>query len=150
MEKSLSQYVERPVTRPVNLPATESKRAVDMTAEFYEIKKRDEFLVARMGDQVVTHLLWPEKYLNLPAGVIQARREKDTLILSAKVFIKDVALSVPETSGAVFSDNFFNLIPGEEKRVKIIASMGGKFLQIQGVNSARAPLVMELPPKVVE
>ena len=89
---------------------------------------------------MVTHLLWPEKYLKLPEGVIQARWDKDTLILSAKVFIKDVALSVPETSGAVFSDNYFNLIPGEERRVKIIAGMGGKSLQIQGVNSARVTI----------
>ena len=128
------------ITRPVDLPATESMRAVDLTAEFYEIKKRDEFLVARIGEQVVTHLLWPEKYLKLPEGVIQARWDKDTLILSAKVFIKDVALSVPATSGAVFSDNYFNLIPGEERRVKIIAGMGGKSLQIQGVNSARVTI----------
>ena len=124
------------ITRPVDLPATESIRAVDLTTEFYEIKKRDEFLVARIGDQAVTHLLWPEKYLKLPEGVIQARWDKDTLILSAKVFIKDVALTVPATSGAVFSDNYFNLIPGEERRVKIIAGLGGKSLQIQGVNSA--------------
>jgi TRAP-type uncharacterized transport system substrate-binding protein len=43
-------------------------------------------------------------------------------------------------AGAVFSDNYFNLIPGEEKRVKIIADMGGKSLQIQGVNSSRVTL----------
>ena len=63
-----------------------------------------------------------------------------TLFLSAQVFIKDVALSMPAVTGAVFSDNYFNLIPGEEKRVRIIADMGGKFLQIQGVNSSLVTL----------
>ncbi len=128
------------ITQPVTLAATESKRVVDLTTAFYEIRKRDEFIVARLGEQVVSHLLWAEKFLKLPEGAIQVRREKDTLILSAKVFIKDVALNMPSVAGAVFSDNYFNLIPGEEKRVKLIAHVGGKSLQIQGVNSSMVTL----------
>jgi beta-mannosidase len=128
------------VTQPVALPATASKRVMDLTPAFHEIRRRDEFMVARLGDQVVSHLLGAEKFLKLSDGVIQVRREKDTLIFSAQVFIKDVALSLPAVAGAVFSDNYFNLIPGEEKRVKIIADMGGKSLQIQGVNSSMITL----------
>jgi hypothetical protein len=134
--------MKRRITQPVALAATASKRVVDLTTAFHEIRKRDEFLVARLGDQVTSHLLWAEKFLKLPEGAIQVRREKDTLILSAKVFIKDVALSIPAVAGAVFSDNYFNLIPGEEKRVRIIADMGGKSLQVQGVNSS--PVTLDL------
>ncbi|MBA7536255.1 Beta-galactosidase [subsurface metagenome] len=43
-------------SRRVDLKPSESERVIDLTHEFYEILKRNEFLVARYGDQVKTHL----------------------------------------------------------------------------------------------
>jgi hypothetical protein len=46
-------------------------------------------------------------------------------------------LYIEGTSGAVFSDNYFNLIPGEPKKINIpFLPEGGKTLKIKGVNSS--------------
>ena len=114
----------------------ESKRIINLTFAFNEIGKRDEFFVARLGNKVVSHLLWPEKYLKLKDGDIEASFNNNEIRLSSAVFIKDVALSIPETTGAVFSDNYFNLIPGETKTISIIDRAGGNLVEIKGVNSS--------------
>jgi beta-mannosidase len=126
--------MKKHLSRKVNITSTEAKRVVDLTFEFGEIWKRREFLVARLGDQVVSHLLWPEKFLSLGLGIIQAKVDRDTIILKSNQFIKDVALRIPHTSGAVFSDNYFNLIPGEVKTIQILNKAGGNSLEITGVN----------------
>ena len=61
----------------------------------HEIWKREEFLVARLGNQVVSHLLWPERSLKLKEGEINATVTGDEIILSSPVFIKDVELYTP-------------------------------------------------------
>ncbi|MEI7422294.1 MAG: glycoside hydrolase family 2 protein [Prolixibacteraceae bacterium] len=128
------------IARKVDLPSGASKRIADLTFEFYEIGKRDEFLVARMGSQVVSHLLWPEKYLKLKEAEIKCTVINNEIILSSSVFVKDVAFLIPGTSGAIFGDNYFNLIPGETKKIKIIDSKGGKTLEIKGLNSSKITL----------
>lgn len=127
--------MKKRISRKVDLPSGDSKRIVDLTFEFHEIWKRDEFLVARLGNQVVSHLLWPERSLKLKDGDISATISGDEVILSSPVFIKDVELYLKDTSGAVFSDNFFNLLPGETRKVKILDKRGGKSLEIKGINS---------------
>lgn len=57
--------MKKRIARKVDLQSGASKRIADLTFEFHEIGKRDEFLIARLGKQVVSHLLWPEKYLKL-------------------------------------------------------------------------------------
>ena len=52
------------------------------------------------------------------------------LVLNSDYFLKDVELYLTNTSGAIFNDNYFNLLPGEEKRTKIIDSKNGKTIQI--------------------
>ena len=122
-------------SRWVELKPSESKRIVDLTHEFYEIRKRSEFLVARFDDQVKTHLLWPEKFLKLKNGEIIAQYDNDELILESDTYIKSVELTIPEVSGAVFNDNYFDLFPGQIKRVRIIEQKNGKQIWIKGLNS---------------
>ncbi|MFC2115087.1 glycoside hydrolase family 2 protein [Bacteroidota bacterium] len=127
--------MKKQITRSVNLASSSSKRIVDLAFEFHEIRKRDEFLVARWGDHEVTHLLWPEKFLHLRDAEISVKWEKAELVLNSDRFVKDVELYMTNTSGAVFSDNYFNLIPGEEKRIEIIDSKNGNSIRIKGLNS---------------
>jgi hypothetical protein len=134
--------MKKRISRKVDLPSGESKRIADLTFEFHEIWKREEFLVARLGNQVVSHLLWPERSLKLKEGDISATVKGDEIILSSPVFIKDVELYLQGTSGAIFSDNFFNLLPGEVKKVKILNDQGGKSLEIKGVNSGLETLTL--------
>jgi len=126
----------------VNLQPGQSKRVADLTG-FYDIAKRKEFFVARMGNQIVTHLLWPEKFLILPDTEIKAVKTDEGIILSSAKFVKEVELYLEGASGAVFSDNYFNLIPGELKTVKILNKPdGGKNIIIKGVNSSIISLIL--------
>lgn len=50
--------------------------------------------------------------------------------------MKDVELRCPETSGAVFSDNYFNLVPGQHKTIQRIDSAGTHYVEIKAVNSS--------------
>lgn len=127
--------VKKRCSQWVNLKSSESARIIDLTHEFYEISKRNEFLVARFGKQVKSHLLWPEKYLQLKPGKIKVRYENDQMILQSDTFIKSVVLLIPDVSGAVFSDNYFDLIPGESKQVSIIENKKGKQVNINALNS---------------
>jgi beta-mannosidase len=119
-----------------------SRRVADLI-DFYDINKRREFFVARLGKQVETHLLWPEKYLILPDAEIKAIKTDQGITLSSSKFVKEVELYPEGTSGAVFSDNYFNLIPGESRTIKILFTPeGSKTLRIKGVNSSIATLEM--------
>ncbi len=73
--------------------------------------------------------------LKLMDAKISAKWINGELVLSSDNFVKEVELYITNTSGAIFSDNYFNLIPGEEKSIKIIDSKNGNNVQIKGVNS---------------
>ncbi|MFC2115086.1 glycoside hydrolase family 2 protein [Bacteroidota bacterium] len=118
-----------------DLKSSESKRVIDLSHEFYEILKRNEFLLARYADQVKTHLLFPEKFLKLENGTITATYDNGELMLESDTYIKAVELSIPDVSGAVFNDNYFDLFPGQIKQVSIIEQKDGKQIRIQGLNS---------------
>ena len=120
----------------------QSKRIADLT-DFHDIDKLGAFLVARMGDQIATHLLWSEKYLYLPEAEIRAVKTDQTITLSSAKFVKEVELLIEDTSGAVFSDNYFNLIPGVPLTIKILSlPEGSKTLRIKGVNSSVTKVIL--------
>jgi beta-mannosidase len=124
----------------VNIQPGQSRRVADLTS-FYDIGKRKEFFVARLGNRAVTHLLYPEKYLMLPETEINAIKTDRGITLTSAKFVKGVELYLEGTSGAVFSDNYFNLIPGEAKTIKILFKPeGSKILKIKGVNSLQTSL----------
>ena len=64
---------------------------------------------------------WPNK-LNLPQTKIEQSTTyadgKYTITLKSKHLAKDVFVEIP-TQGAQFTDNFFDLLPGEEKVITI-------------------------------
>ncbi len=124
----------------VELAPSESRRVMDLTHEFYEIVKRREFIEARMADQVKTHLLWPEKYLRLQNGEINAAYQDGALVLQADTFIKAVEISIPGTTGAVFSDNYFDLPPGTPRHISVMEAKGGKEINIKGLNTEEVVL----------
>ena len=118
----------------VEIRAGESKRVIDLT-QFGEIVKRGEYLTGKFGNRTVSQLLWTEKFLSLPDATIVMEKSAGGVVLRSNKFVKDVALSIPNISGAVFDDNYFNLLPGVGKYVKITDSAGGKSIMAKGVNS---------------
>ena len=130
------------VAQKVELKAGEAKRVFDLT-QFGEILKRSEYLTGRFGNQTVSQLLWTEKFLLLPDAKIQIEKASDGIILKSDKFVKEVALVIPNSTGAVFNDNYFNLLPGEAKHVKISDTANGKTLKAKGVNSAEAEVLLD-------
>ena len=92
------------------------------------VRPEEDLIAARLllGDETAAQatLLFVEpKHLYLPPTRIHYRLDESpdgpiTLTLSADKFAKDVRISIPAFDAA-FSDNFFDLLPGWEKSVKI-------------------------------
>ena len=99
-----------------------------------------EYLTGKFGNQTVSQLLWTEKFLSLPEATIVMEKSVGGVVMKSNKFVKDVALSIPNTSGAVFDDNYFNLLPGVGKYVKVTDSAGGESIIAKGVNSNRVEI----------
>ena len=132
--KTFHGILKKRIAKKVELEPGQSGRVIDLTV-FGEMVKRSEFLTARFGGQTVSQLLYPEKFLLLPDAIIKAEKTSGGIVLSSDKFVKDVALSIPGTSGAVFNDNYFNLLPGIKMQVKILDNAGGRKLIVKGINS---------------
>jgi len=85
------------------------------------------------------HYLRNHKELDLPKAKLDVRKdpEKGEITVRTDRFARFVHLDVPG-EGILFSDNFFDLLPGEEKRVKIASLDGGavalEYLTVSAVN----------------
>jgi hypothetical protein len=137
--KSFNGKLSKRVAKKVELKAGEAKRIFDLT-QFGEMLKRNEFLIGRFGNQTVSQLLYIEKSLQLPDANILMERTANGIILKSDKFVKEVALTIPNSSGAVFDDNYFNLLPGEAKHVKILDTANGISIKAKGVNSEEAEI----------
>ena len=79
----------------------------------------------------------------LPDTEIKAVKTDQGITLSSSKFVKGVELYIDGTAGAVFSDNYFNLIPGESKPIRILIKPDcSKTLRMKGVNSALTMLII--------
>lgn len=118
----------------VELQPAVSRRLLYAT-DFGQINLRNEFLQASFNGQTVTYLLIGERYLHLPKPTLSARNYNDIIEVSTDVFARQVTLEIPDTTGAVFEDNFFDLSPGEKRAIRVINKAGGKEVCIHAVNS---------------
>lgn len=70
-----------------------------------------------------------ERQLKFSDGVVKAHVEDDELILSADCFIRCVEIlgtTDGDELGWLFSDNYFDLMPGEVRRVRVLARERGE------------------------
>lgn len=75
-----------------------------------------------------------ERQLKFPDALIQAEIEGDELILSADRFVRCVEIlgaTDGDDLGWLFSDNYFDLMPGEVRRIRILARDHGE-ISIKG------------------
>jgi beta-mannosidase len=90
------------------------------------------------------YLLIGERYLHLPAAHISVRPVAGGVELTTDVFARQVTLAMSGGSaaptGAVFEDNFFDMVPGETRRVAVLRDAGGAALRIHAVNAAPVEL----------
>lgn len=137
--RTFDGVLKKRVAQKTEVNARESRRVIDLT-QFGEIVKRGEYLTGKFGNQTVSQLLWTEKFLSLPEATISMEKTPGGIVLRSTKFVKDVALEIPNTSGAFFDDNYFNLLPGVSKYVKIIDSADGKNITAKGVNSNKVEI----------
>jgi beta-mannosidase len=103
-----------------------SKKYAEMAIEdILKGKSKQEalikFAVIRNGDilaEKIFYLVSP-KDLKLLRSEIAADIEGNKVSLISDVLAKDVFLSFPGISGKIFSDNYFDLLPGQEKTITI-------------------------------
>ena len=122
-----SNEVIREIRKDVAILPDESKviSRLDSFGQF----KRENFLFARLEDKngnvivrtndFVDH----ERYLYFPDAKLELRLENDMLIVSSDRFARCVELSGDNKGdefGWFFQDNFFDLLPGEIKKVKVL------------------------------
>jgi len=122
------------LSRYVHINPGEAERCLDATP-LRTILKNKEFLIAELNDQKVTHLINAERYLHLPQATLQAHMTSDGLEISTDVYARQVTLAFPGVTGAVFSDNYFDLIPGQTRCIRIIHNPGANMLTVSSINA---------------
>lgn len=132
------------LSRFVHVNAGESERALDATP-LRTIRKNEEMLVVKLNDQKACHLLNAERYLHLPQATLDVKVMDDEIEIGTDVFARQVSLVLPGVTGAVFEDNFFDMIPAQKRRIRIHHNPGADSLSVSAINADT--VTMALPRK---
>jgi len=127
----------------VTVKPGEALRALD-TTELGEISLRSEFLHATFTGHDATCLLIGERYLHLPQAHLRVRQENDRIEITSDAFARQVTLQFDGVTGAVFEDNFFDLVPGQKRRLSVVNAAGGTQLAVHALNAE--PLTIPWKP----
>jgi beta-mannosidase len=122
------------VRAEVSVKPGEARRGLNTTA-LGEISLRGQFLHAAFAGHEATHLLTAERYLHLPQAHLTARVVKGHIEIATNAFARQVTLEFDDVTGAVFADNFFDLIPGGKRTIAILKAACGSMLTIRALNA---------------
>jgi hypothetical protein len=118
----------------VKLKPGHAKRCL-VTTDLGPIYLRNEFLHATFGTRQVTYLLIGERYLHLPKAKLTARTIGDKIEITTNVFARTVTLEADGVTGAVFEDNFFDMVPQQKRTIAVINPAGGQTATICALNA---------------
>jgi beta-mannosidase len=121
------------LSRYVHINPGEAERCLDATPLRTIVKNR-EFLIAELNGHIVTHLLNTERYLHLPQAGLDVKVLDDKVEIATDVFARQVTLVFPGVTGGVFEDNFFDMIPAQERRIRIHHNPGANTVTVRAVN----------------
>ena len=119
----------------IEVAAGQSRRCLDLDA-LGPIPLRTEFLEAAFAGHRSLQLLHPVRYLHLPEATLAVRASGEAVEISADGFALQVELQMDDVLGAVFEDNWFDLPPGETRRVPIIRRAGGAGVTVRAWNAS--------------
>lgn len=122
------------LSQDITLDPGQSKRCLCATP-LGMINLTQEFLAARFNGQTCALLLVGERYLKLPKARLSVERTDKGFHVTSDKYARQVCLKIPGTSGAWFSDNWFDLIPGEGKTITILDQAQGQKLRIGALNA---------------
>lgn len=106
-----------------NIPAKSNSTEFAMKLSLDGIKRKNTVIVATLfehGEEIArkTKVLLPDRKLNLKKATITYTLEKDILTIKTDTFVRSVFIDIKDERNPL-SDNFFDLLPGEEKKVKL-------------------------------
>lgn len=122
----------------------QSVRAYD-TVDFGPIPLRTELIRARFNDApAATWTLIAERYLELPQATLTVARDGNRLSVTTDAFARQITFESPDApGGAIFSDNYFDLTPGESVVIELIGETVPREVSIGALNAPRS--VIGLP-----
>jgi len=126
----------------VHVGPGQAKRCL-VTTDLGPIYLRNEFLHATFGDRQASYLLIGERYLHLPNARLTARLAGDGIEITTDAFARTVTLEMDAVTGAVFEDNFFDMAPGQRRRIEVINRAGGRTVTIKALNSKPVPVEID-------
>jgi beta-mannosidase len=106
-----------------------------LTTELGPIYLRNEFLHATFAERDATYLLIGERYLHLPKAKLAARVLGGKIEITTNLFARTVTLEADGVTGAVFEDNFFDMILGQKRTIEIINPAGARSMSISALNA---------------
>jgi beta-mannosidase len=112
----------------------QAKRCL-VTTDLGPVYLRNEFLHATLGEREATYLLIGERYLHLPNAKLTAHAVGDKIEISTNVFARTVSLEAEGVTGAVFEDNFFDMVPGQKRTISVMNPAGGRTVTIAALNA---------------
>ena len=89
----------------------------------------------RFAGREATCLLIGERYLHLPQAHLTARLADGRIEIATDAFARQVTLEFDGVTGAVFEDNFFDLIPGQKRTIAVLKAAGGAALTVRALNA---------------
>ncbi len=122
------------LSRYVHINPGEAERCLDATP-LRTIVKNHEFLTAELNGHIVTHLVNAERYLHLPQATLDVKVLDDKIEIATDVFARQVTLAFSGVTGAVFEDNFFDMIPAQKCRIRIHHNPGADSLTVSAINA---------------
>ncbi len=118
----------------------ESRRVLD-AAPLRTIVFNREFLVAEFNGHVQTLLLNGERYLQLPDANLIVRTTNDGIEISTDKYARQVTLENLEGAGDIFEDNYFDLVPGRTKKIKVRTVKGSQKILVSSLNSLPVEII---------
>jgi len=129
------------LSEEVRINPGESSRVLD-AGHLRTIVFNKEFLIAEFNGQVQTLLLNGERYLQLPQARLKVTSTSDGISLSTDKYARQVTLENPEGRGDIFEDNYFDLSPGQTKKIKVKTDIKSHKILVSSLNSPPVEIIL--------
>jgi beta-mannosidase len=125
----------------VRINPGESRRVLD-AAVLRTIIFNREFLVAEFNGQVQTHLLNGERHLQLPDANLTVTATSGGIEISTDKYARQVTLENPDGAGDIFEDNYFDLVPGQIKKIKVKTVNRSQKILVSSLNTPPVEIIL--------
>ena len=120
------------------IPAGDSQML--MTLDEVDMPRRQNIMLARFygkDGKIISRAigyLEIERKLNFKKAKLKAQMDGETIVITSDCFARSIEITAGENEdefGWLFEDNYFDLFPFEEKRIKVIRRGGGKQINMK-------------------